>query len=207
MHVAEVDVRGVHRQHTTASLFRGDPLQHPAVQRLAHFTLQTRQGVKGRIARPEEQEPARLHPVRLGAAVQLDDAVDGCIVAEEGERSDQRARADTGDRIELRARQCTGDASPPLEHPGTERAPVPAAGDDQYINGHLWRRLGALRRSVNFGLDTRHSLLHDLVRLVRLRDVIDTTSSAQVFQGPVWSLYRGTADAHRSGDQDRREQP
>jgi hypothetical protein len=130
VHIAQIDVRGVHDQRASGGLFRGDALEHSAIHRRSHFALKAGQSEKGRVVWQEEEQAARDRPVRLRIAVHPDDAFNGFVVAEKGEWSDHFAGADAGDHIELRTCQFAGDASPPLEDPGAERAPIPAAGND-----------------------------------------------------------------------------
>ena len=148
---AVVDVRRVHRQHA-ARRRRASAIRRTMSGVSAVRSSRSSPGTSANEALlgQEVQHAARLHPVLLGVAVQLHDAVDRRLVAEERERRDERAGADAGHDVELRLGQRVvgGHAAPALEEPGAERAPVPAAGDDQDVDDRrvrpLPRRVGVL---------------------------------------------------------------
>src|SRR5437660_69783 len=83
--VAMIDVRRVDEERATASAVFHDAFEHRAVELRAHLFLEPGQREERRIVRQEEYEAARLDPPLLGVTVELDDALDRVVIAEEGE--------------------------------------------------------------------------------------------------------------------------
>jgi len=94
--------------------------------------------VEGRLpARPEEEEPGLLHPVRVRVLVQLVDLPDSLFAADHRERRQQRTAADARHEVEVRPRQLALRLPPTDQKPGAECAVVAPAVDDQQIEHAL----------------------------------------------------------------------
>ena len=197
--VAEVDVGGVDQQQASARLLRGDALEHAAVERGAQLALEAGEEIERRVVRQEEQQPARGRDVERRVAVQLHDALDRLVVAEEGERRDQRAGAHAGDRVELRPRHLARYAPPALQHAGAERAPVAAAGDDQQVEGRA--------RRACFRLRAREHLRDQALRALAARRILRPALGEQVLLLARLPLGRAGAAAQRGGEEDGSDQP
>ena len=135
-------------------------------------------------------------------AVELDDALDRIVIAEEGERRDHGAGTHAGDDVELRARQIAADAAPAFQHAGAERAPVAAAGDDQEIDGR--RRLAAYFRHRDLVVGALQEAAHQRIEIGRATGVLLVSCGKQLVLlafGPARRRLAACADcAGKGGD-------
>src|SRR6185437_3499827 len=131
-----VDVGGVDGKDAAAISLFGDAADGLGIESGFDVAFEAGNVGIGCSAPQEREDVPWLDPVLLGIAIEVEDFIDGSVIAEEGERRDERAGADAGDDIELRARHVTSvDGTPAFQKPGAERAPVATTGNDEHVSG------------------------------------------------------------------------